>query len=53
MCIRDSTKNVKLLILDEPTSALNEEDSAHLLGLISGLRDRGITSIMILSLIHI
>ena len=41
------TKNVKLLILDEPTSALNEEDSAHLLGLISGLRDRGITSIMI------
>ena len=41
------SKNVKLLILDEPTSALNEEDSKHLLGLISGLRDRGITSIMI------
>ncbi len=40
-------KDVKLLILDEPTSALNEEDSAHLLSLISGLRDRGITSIMI------
>lgn len=41
------TKDVKLLILDEPTSALNEQDSEHLLGLISGMRDRGITSIMI------
>ena len=41
------SKNVKLLILDEPTSALNEEDSAHLLGLIGALRERGITSIMI------
>ncbi len=41
------SKDVKLLILDEPTAALNDEDSAHLLGLISGLRDHGITSIMI------
>ncbi len=41
------SKDVKLLILDEPTAALNDEDSAHLLGLISGLRDRGITSIII------
>ncbi|WP_018157394.1 multiple monosaccharide ABC transporter ATP-binding protein [Demetria terragena] len=40
-------KDVKLLILDEPTAALNENDSAHLLGLISDLRERGITSIMI------
>ena len=41
------SKDVKLLILDEPTAALNDEDSAHLLGLIAGLRDHGITSIII------
>ncbi|OZB50401.1 MAG: ABC transporter ATP-binding protein [Cellulomonas sp. 14-74-6] len=41
------SKNVKLLILDEPTSALNEDDSAHLLDLLRGLRSRGLTSIMI------
>ncbi len=41
------SKDVKLLILDEPTAALNDEDSAHLLGLISGLREHGITSIII------
>ena len=41
------SKEVKLLILDEPTAALNDEDSAHLLGLISQLRDQGITSIII------
>ena len=41
------SKEVKLLILDEPTAALNDEDSAHLLGLIAGLRDHGITSIII------
>lgn len=41
------SKDVKLLILDEPTAALNDEDSAHLLDLIRALRDRGITSIII------
>jgi putative multiple sugar transport system ATP-binding protein len=41
------SKEVKLLILDEPTAALNEDDSRHLLDLIRGLRDRGITCIMI------
>ncbi len=41
------SKNVKLLILDEPTAALNEDDSQHLLDLILGLRGRGIASIMI------
>ncbi|MDO8106615.1 sugar ABC transporter ATP-binding protein [Isoptericola sp. b441] len=41
------SKDVKLLILDEPTAALNDEDSAHLLGLIETLRQRGITSIII------
>ncbi len=40
-------KNVKLLILDEPTAALNESDSQHLLDLLRGLKGKGITSIMI------
>ena len=40
-------KRVKLLILDEPTAALNDEDSANLLTLIQSLRERGITSIII------
>ncbi|WP_281276198.1 multiple monosaccharide ABC transporter ATP-binding protein [Xylanimonas allomyrinae] len=41
------SKKVDLLILDEPTAALNDEDSAHLLGLIREFRDQGITSIII------
>ncbi|RII12320.1 Xylose import ATP-binding protein XylG [Streptomyces sp. YIM 130001] len=40
-------KEVKLLILDEPTAALNDEDSAKLLALIRELRDQGIASIII------
>jgi putative multiple sugar transport system ATP-binding protein len=40
-------KDVQLLILDEPTAALNENDSQHLLDLLRGFRKRGITSIMI------
>jgi putative multiple sugar transport system ATP-binding protein len=40
-------KSVKLLILDEPTAALNENDSQHLLDLIRGLKSRGVSSIMI------
>ncbi|MDP9844843.1 multiple monosaccharide ABC transporter ATP-binding protein [Streptosporangium lutulentum] len=40
-------KNVKLLILDEPTAALNEADSQHLLDLLRDFRQRGITSIII------
>ncbi|MFF2389341.1 multiple monosaccharide ABC transporter ATP-binding protein [Agromyces sp. NPDC058104] len=40
-------KDVKLLILDEPTAALNEDDSEHLLDLIRGLKGKGITSIII------
>ncbi|GAB3156498.1 MULTISPECIES: multiple monosaccharide ABC transporter ATP-binding protein [Microbacterium] len=41
------SKEVKLLILDEPTAALNDEDSAHLLDLILHLKGQGITSIII------
>ncbi len=41
------SKRVKLLILDEPTAALNDEDSDHLLDLILHLRGQGITSIII------
>ncbi|WP_403023072.1 multiple monosaccharide ABC transporter ATP-binding protein [Salinibacterium sp. GXW1014] len=41
------SKEVKLLILDEPTAALNDEDSAHLLSLITHLQQQGITSIII------
>lgn len=41
------SKNVKLLILDEPTAALNETDSKNLLMLMKGLKEKGITCIMI------
>ncbi|MER7167892.1 multiple monosaccharide ABC transporter ATP-binding protein [Micromonospora sp. NPDC000207] len=41
------SKKVRLLILDEPTAALNDVDSAHLLDLLRRLRERGITCIMI------
>ena len=41
------SKDVKLLILDEPTSALNEEDSENLLNILRQLKEQGLTSIMI------
>ncbi|WP_010244128.1 ATP-binding cassette domain-containing protein [Acetivibrio cellulolyticus] len=41
------SKDVKLLILDEPTAALNEDDSENLLILLKELKGQGITSIMI------
>ncbi|SCF04930.1 monosaccharide ABC transporter ATP-binding protein, CUT2 family [Micromonospora matsumotoense] len=41
------SKKVRLLILDEPTAALNDIDSAHLLDLLRRLRDQGITCILI------
>ena len=41
------SKQVRLLILDEPTAALNDADSRHLLDLIVELRNHGITSIVI------
>lgn len=41
------SKEVKLLILDEPTAALNEDDSENLLNLLRDLKEQGITCIMI------
>ncbi len=41
------SKDVKLLILDEPTAALNDDDSAHLLDLMRQFRDEGVTMIII------
>lgn len=41
------SKDVKLLILDEPTAALNDADSEHLLQLMRQLREEGITMIII------
>ncbi len=41
------SKNVKLLILDEPTASLNEADSRKLLDLLIKFKQEGLTSIMI------
>lgn len=40
-------KDVKLLILDEPTAALNEKDSENLLQLLLELKKHGISSVLI------
>ncbi|MFA5612305.1 MAG: ATP-binding cassette domain-containing protein, partial [Anaerolineaceae bacterium] len=40
-------KDVKILILDEPTAALNETDSDNLLHLIRELKKQGVTCILI------
>src|ERR1700712_739290 len=44
---KELSKAVTLLILDEPTAALNDVDSDHLLGLLRGLKQEGITCIII------
>ncbi|QPM90845.1 multiple monosaccharide ABC transporter ATP-binding protein [Pseudooceanicola algae] len=41
------SKDVRLLILDEPTAALSESDSAALLELMLELKKQGVTSIII------
>lgn len=41
------SKKVDLLILDEPTSSLNENDSDALLRLLASFREQGMTAIMI------
>ncbi|MCL2165285.1 MAG: sugar ABC transporter ATP-binding protein [Oscillospiraceae bacterium] len=40
-------KNVRLLILDEPTASLNENDSRKLLDLLLQFKSQGMTSILI------
>ena len=40
-------KDVKLLILDEPTASLPEQDATHLLNLLKDLKKEGVTCIMI------
>lgn len=40
-------KDVRLLILDEPTAALNDEDSENLLNLLMDLKKEGVTAIII------
>ena len=41
------SKNANILIFDEPTAALNEQDSQNLLCLIRGLKESGVTCIVI------
>jgi len=41
------SKRVKILILDEPTAALNEDDSENLLNLLLELKSQGMTAIII------
>lgn len=41
------SRNVKLLILDEPTSALNESDCTNLFRLLRELKTQGVTSVLI------
>jgi len=45
-------KDVKLLILDEPTASLNESDSQALLDLLLGLKAQGISCILISHKLH-
>ncbi len=45
--VKALAKDVKILILDEPTAALNDDDSSHLLDLLVELKEHGITSILI------
>ena len=45
--VKALAKDVRLLILDEPTAALNDKDSDHLLDLLVDLKAHGMTSIII------
>jgi len=50
--IKALAKDVRILILDEPTAALNDEDSKNLLKLLIDLKNQGITCIIISHKIH-
>ena len=39
--------NSKLIIMDEPTSAITEKEVAHLFGMINNLRDKGVAIVYI------
>jgi len=41
------SKQTKLLVLDEPTAALNEQESANLLNILRQLKEEGVTCIFI------
>lgn len=45
--VKALAKDVKLLILDEPTAALNDDDSERLLDILMELKTHGVTSIII------
>ena len=42
MCIRDRSKDIKLLVMDEPTAALNNQEIEIMFKLIRGLAQKGI-----------
>lgn len=44
---RALSRNPQILVLDEPTSALTEQEATRLLTLVAGLRDRGLACIYI------
>ena len=46
------SKHAKLIILDEPTAALNDEESFKLLELLKKFRSQGISSILITHKLH-
>lgn len=45
--VKALSKNARLLILDEPTAALNDDDAEHLLDLLLELKREGLTAIII------
>lgn len=45
--VKALSKNISLLILDEPTAALNEIESRNLLSLLRRLKDEGMTCVLI------
>jgi len=49
---RALSKKIELLILDEPTSSLNDDESQKLLDLILEFKRKGITSVMISHKLH-